>query len=298
MGKSRSSAIVMLIMMFTVIFLAMSPPVISSNSTNRASLYGTAINNYPYQADWTTRTYHEDYVTQYFRVGYSGLNHMDQRFSGIETYWDPNPGGWTDPSTHKALCNRGWSSVYHVNDTAQNAYDRINNDCMFVFFGHSDRWNLGFRGGGYLCDQPNLGHELGTPTYYLSNRNDLDDMKFALLLGCSTSDGGTSQNITWYMRCINKVDTVIGFDDDTVFRTAPTMCDGTPRIFYPSHVWNQCFWYYTQGPTAYSIGNAEGMADGQVWNHCANQYWGLDSSEVWGHPGDYINVPGNGLINY
>lgn len=158
MGKRKMSRIISAIVMCTVVMLLLTPLALSGNTINRADIYGVSVNNSPYQSDFKSTTYHEDYVTHHYRISYSGLNHMYQRFSGIETYWDPNPGGWTDPSTHKALCNRGWSSVFHENDTALNAYNRLNEDCMFVFYGHGDHFNLKIGGGGYLCDQPNLGH--------------------------------------------------------------------------------------------------------------------------------------------
>ncbi len=259
-----------------VVIFAMCTLVFGWNSSPpRANIYG----------------FDNEVYGQYFRDSYSTVHNSYARFSGIETWWDTTPGGWTDPSTHKALCNRGWQSWYHLNETAGFAHSQMNGDAVFVHFNHANRHVLDF-GKSNLIDT-RAWTVPGETNYYLEDLNDLNDMKFALFLGCDTSQG-ENDNITWYTRCVKKVDTVIGFDQHVTYY-ALRYINGGWRDLYPMHVWNECFWTYAC-QYGYNIGQSEGLADGMVANHCNGNYFGLNTSETWGNPNAKLTAPGNGVI--
>lgn len=243
-------------------------------------------NNQPYF--YTTYDYKTSYSTHVGEIG-------NKDFSGVLEDWDETPGGWVDPSTHKALCNTGWNSFVYYNGSGSTAAGNLNGNCMFTFYGHSNRYNIQLNSGSsFIAMSPTYSGGATGDVGYVSSCNNLDDMAFALLHGCYTSySSGTNSSITWYMRCIKGVDTVVGFNGFTYWR-ASNIFNGAYRVYYPSHVWNEMFWDFTQR-CHWNVGNSEGGADYWVNQFC-NGYWGLETSETWGNASQYIYTPHSGTI--
>lgn len=276
MGKK---AIAMVLILSVIITLGLSTTALGSNNEYVADNYSTTKGG----------------INTYNAVSsYSTYYHGDRTFSGVLYYWDPAPGGWVSASTHKALCNKAWNSYVYNNGPAQTAVSNLNTNCMFTFMGHADRYNLKTDyNSSYICMYP--GYEngnTGTPAYMCYQGN-LDDMAFALLLGCKTAEGN-DLNITWYMRCGKGVDTVVGFDKDTTF-SVDTWADGGWRTVYPADVWNTYFWTATQGVGS-NVGSAANAAALWTKNHCNNFAWNMNYYEPWGNASQTINTPHNGII--
>ncbi len=279
MGKKKSVATALILSV--IIIIGLSPMTFGWNN-NYVS------DNYCVNFDGNMNTYSLNY-------SYSTYNQGVYPFSGVVEFWDPAPGGWYCPSTHKALCNNAWSSFYYCNGSGYTAASNLNTNCMFTFFGHSNRYSLQLNTSSFLCMDP--GH-LGGGTGdigFVSQQNDLDDMAFALLNGCKTAMFD-NLNLAWYMRCAKGVDTVIGFDDEISYRKIYNY-NGSWVTFYPQNIWNQFFWEYTQR-LHWNAGNSEGGADAWVAYHCADQYWGLGTSETWGNKSQYLYSPHGGIIGY
>ena len=228
-----------------------------------------------------------DGVNTEFYVTWSGMLH-----SGIETYWDSTPGSWTDPSTHKSLCNTGWPASYYFNKDIGLPYDYLSGNAMFVFFGHGSKTWLKYYNGGlsnpyyrtsYIRDVRRAG-DTKWSIYISDDYYQIGDMAFAALFGCRTAQG--EDGMAYYWRCVKGVDTVVGFDSDI-----GNLC---------AHNFNENFFWWTGHN--YTVSQARSLALADVQTELINNGWpdfgGVDTCEIWGSTSQKIMNPHFGSNSY
>lgn len=218
--------------------------------------------------------------TEFYCDGYGG------RFSGIETYWDV-PGGWTNPSTHKSLCNVGWPGSFYYNNDVSTPYGYLSGNAMFVFWGHGTSTSLEFYNPSQ--SDPYLRTSYIRDIWRANDQNwsiylkdgwcSISDMLFAALIGCYTANG--SYNIAYYMRATKGVDTVLGFSNLI--------------HYFSGNCFNESFFYYACHDLC-TVSQAAYFALGDVQTQLADRGYpnglgGIDSYRIYGASYNLIYWP-------
>lgn len=234
-------------------------------------------NDHPWADDYGFST-----GSQSAQRGYSEWHNAWKYFSGVYTNRTT-----TSPSIDYGIHVKGWSNTNYYNATASTAYYNLSGNAYFAAFNHSNGHVFDFGSSTYLADLYRSG-DPPPPTYmFVNNQRNMDDMKFALLLGCETADNyaGDGRHLSWEFRCDRGVDAVVGFTNEIGRQ------EGN---YWPGHVFCQEF---SRGSQLYGYHVADSCAWAKLWTfrHCGNNYWGLDSCTIWGNGYTYINSPGDGI---
>lgn len=267
MGKTIRRVIVIiasLAMLTVILYPLLVENTASANSHPWADVYGF----------W----YGDGLCSQYARQGYDTWENGWRWFSDIETLFTYN-----NPSLHYGLCYRGWPSTYYYNASASTPYGYLSGNAYFAFDGHANSHVLGYI-GNLLADVPRSGD---SNCYYVSNLRNMDDMKFALLKGCSTAANtyGDGRHLAWEFRCDRGVDTVVAFTGNIVYQYGN---------YYPGHVFIQEFSRASQ-LWQFTVGDACAWAKTEVYRRCGSNYQGYNSLSIWGNANNYIYIPGDGV---
>ncbi len=254
-----------LICALVLIPLSLSTEPASANDHPWADVYGFTGSGYnSYYGNYTYSTWHQTTML----VAGAGY-----------------PNTYDNPSLYYGLQYRGWLATGYVNASAITAYNNLAGNAYFGFRGHGyNGHQLNFN-GSYMHDVPRAG-DSGTRRYVCNQRN-MDDMKFALLQGCSTAANhyGDGRHLAWEFRCDRGVDTVVAFTTNYWYQYYD---------FYPADIFTQEF---SRGSQIYRYHVADSCAWAKLWvyRHCGNHYYGLNSVTIWGNGYNYIYTPGDGI---
>ncbi len=208
--------------------------------------------------------------------------------SGIRYKWSAS-----DPSTYLSLQTRGWPGSAYNMTVVYYANLYLPGNALFAFFGHGNIHYLDFfyyrqdhpyngqLTGSFLLDyRPNDAGTLNNVKLWLEDpwaNNQLDDLLFAGLVSCKSTNGDThNSSIGSYMRCWQKVDVVLGFDQGF---TDPG-----------AHSFNERFYYYAV-TCNWTCGSAVQQALTDTYNQTG--FCGTNTAEIWSkdwNPNTWSNI--------